>query len=43
MCVSSDDDMTNGISGILFPNGEIDENDSGKIAMWAWAAHRVML
>lgn len=42
--VTSDDgDFTNGLSGILFPDG-IRKSDSatGKLAMWAWAMHRVM-
>ncbi len=36
------DDMTDGLAGILFENGERENTDAGKIAMWAWAAHRVM-
>ncbi len=41
--VTSDDgDFTNGLAGILFENGERTDTDPGKIAMWAWAAHRVM-
>ena len=37
-----DDDFTNGLAGILYENGERGESDPGKIAMWAWAAQRVM-
>lgn len=41
--VTSDDgDFTNGLAGILFDNGTRSETDPGKIALWAWAAHRVM-
>ncbi len=41
--VTSDDgDMTNGLSGVLFENGERPADGAGKIAMWAWAAQRVM-
>ena len=35
-------DFTNGVSGILFPDGKREDTSPGKIAMWAWAAHRVM-
>ena len=34
--------MTDGLSGILFPDGERNGSDSGKIIMWAWAAMRIM-
>ena len=41
--VTSDDaDMTDGLAGILFKDGQRGETDAGKIALWAWAAHRVM-
>ncbi len=41
--VTSDDgDFTNGLAGILFPDGKRGAEDSGKIAMWAWANQRVM-
>lgn len=41
--VSSDDgDFTNGLAGVLFPDGKRKESDAGKIALWAWAAQRVM-
>ena len=35
-------DMTDGLSGILFPDGERSGDGSGKIVMWAWAAMRIM-
>ena len=41
--VTSDDgDFTNGLAGTLYPNGKREDNSPGKIAMWAWAAQRVM-
>jgi len=41
--VTSDNaDFTNGLAGVLYPEGKRGETDPGKIAMWAWAAHRVM-
>ena len=41
--VTSDNaDFTNGLAGVLLENGERSATDPGKIAMWAWAAHRVM-
>jgi len=42
--VTSDDaDFTNGLAGVLYPDGiRKSSNSPGKIAMWAWAAHRVM-
>ncbi len=41
--VTSDDgDFTNGLAGILFENGKRGSRDCGKIAMWAWASHRLM-
>ncbi|MBE6651169.1 MAG: hypothetical protein E7613_07630 [Ruminococcaceae bacterium] len=39
---TDNNDFTNGIAGILFPDGERREgNATGKIMMWAWAASRV--
>ncbi len=35
-------DFTNGLSGVLLPDGKRGASAPGKIAMWAWAAHRVM-
>lgn len=41
--VTSDDgDFTNGLAGVLYPDGKRAPRDAGKIAMWAWAASRVM-
>ena len=41
--VTSDNgDMTNGLAGVLFEEGKRRPNDPGKIAMWAWACHRLM-
>ncbi|MBQ8227379.1 MAG: hypothetical protein IJZ88_00030 [Clostridia bacterium] len=41
--VTSDDgDFTNGLAGVLFPDGKRGPHDPGKIAMWAWAAQRVL-
>lgn len=35
--------FTDGLAGVLYPDGIRKKTfDSGKIAMWAWAAHRVM-
>ena len=40
---SDDNDFTNGLAGVLFENGErTADDDPGKIAMWAWGAHRLM-
>lgn len=40
---SDNGDFTNGLAGILYPDGiRKSPTDAGKIAMWAWAAHRVM-
>ncbi len=36
------DDFTDGLAGILYPDGKRGPSDAGKIAMWAWAAQRVM-
>lgn len=41
--VTSDDgDFTNGLAGIIYKNAERTLHSPGKIAMWAWAAMRVM-
>jgi len=38
-----DGDFTNGLAGVLFPDGKrSDPAAPGKIAMWAWAAQRVL-
>ncbi len=36
------DDFTDGLAGVLYKNLERDGDSAGKIAMWAWAAQRVM-
>jgi len=38
---ADDWDFTNGFSGLLFPDGKRKPHDTGKIAMWAWAAMRI--
>ncbi|MBQ7122126.1 MAG: hypothetical protein IJO03_07695 [Clostridia bacterium] len=41
--VTSDDgDFTNGLAGVIYKNSERTPYSCGKIAMWAWAAMRVM-
>ena len=42
--VTKDDkDLTNGLAGVLYPDGKRkNPTDAGKIAMWAWAAQRVL-
>lgn len=37
-----DGDFTDGLAGCLYPDGKRTAEDPGKIALWAWAAHRVM-
>ncbi len=40
---SDDGDFSTGLSGILYPDGKRNSpTDCGKLAMWAWAAQRVM-
>lgn len=39
---SDDKDFTKGLAACLYPDGNRGETDAGKIAMWAWAASRVM-
>ncbi|MBE5759325.1 MAG: hypothetical protein E7332_04760 [Clostridiales bacterium] len=36
------EDMNDGLAGVLFGGKERKDNDPGKIAMWAWAVHRLM-
>ncbi len=36
------DDFTDGLASVLFENGKRSATDCGKIAMWAWAAQRLM-
>lgn len=41
--VTKDDgDFTDGLAGVLYENGKRNKDSAGKIAMWAWAAQRVM-
>ena len=35
-------DFTDGLAGVLYPDGKRNPTDAGKIAMWAWAAMRVL-
>ncbi len=39
---SDDGDMTNGLAGVIYECGKRKNTDAGKIALWAWAAHRIM-
>lgn len=39
---SDDNDFTNGLAGVLYENGKRGPTDAGKLAMWAWAAQRVL-
>lgn len=39
---ADNDDFTDGLAGILYKEGKRKSDDAGKIAMWTWAAHRVM-
>ena len=39
---SDNGDFTDGLAGILYHEGKRNPNDAGKIAMWAWAAQRIM-
>lgn len=41
--VTSDDgDFTNGLAGTIYGGREREDSDCGKLAMWSWAASRVM-
>ena len=41
--VTSDDgDFTNGLAGVIYPNGKREAHQCGKIGLWAWAAIRVL-
>ena len=41
--VTGDDgDFTNGLAGIFYPDGTRNATDCGKLALWAWAASRVL-
>ena len=39
---SDDNDFTNGLAGVLYPEGKRGPHDAGKLALWSWAAQRVM-
>lgn len=39
---SDDGDFTNGLAGVVYPDGIRKDTDCGKIGLWAWAAMRVM-
>ncbi len=39
---SDSDDFTNKLAGVLFEGKERSDTDCGKIAMWSWAASRVI-
>ena len=41
--VSTDDgDFTNGLAGVVYPDGKRGDTDCGKIGLWAWAVMAVM-
>lgn len=41
--VTSDDgDFTNGLAGVIYPEGKRTQDQCGKIGLWSWAASRVM-
>lgn len=39
---TDDDNFSDGLAGIIFPEGRKKETDCGKIALWAWAASRCL-
>ena len=39
---TDDNDFTNGLAGIIYPDGIKDIHQCGKIGLWAWAAMRVL-
>lgn len=39
---TDDSKWDNGLSAILYPDGKRGDTDPGKVAMWAWGAHRMM-
>ena len=39
---SDNNDFTDGLAGVLYEEGKRGPADAGKIAMWAWAAQRVL-
>ena len=41
--VTSDDgDFTNGLAGVVYPNGKRESHQCGKIGLWAWASKAVL-
>ena len=39
---ADNDDFSDGLAGVIFPEGRKNNTDCGKIAMWAWAAQRCL-
>ncbi len=39
---TDNNDFENGLAGVLYKDGKRGPHDAGKIAMWAWAAQRVL-
>lgn len=39
---SDNDDFTDGLAGIFYPDGKRGDTDAGKIIFWAWAASRCL-
>ena len=39
---SDNNDFTDGVARLFYPNGQRGEHDGGKIALWAWAMSRVL-
>lgn len=39
---SDNGDFTDGLAGVLYPDGKRNDTDCGKLAMWAWAASRCL-
>ena len=39
---SDDGDFTDGLAGVIYPDGKRESTDCGKIGLWAWAAMTVM-
>ncbi len=39
---SDNGDFTNGLAGVVYPDGKREPDQCGKIGLWAWAAMRVM-
>lgn len=39
---SDNDDFTDGLSELFYPDGKRNDTDAGKIALWAWGASRIL-